>query len=111
MLGKDSHVNSLSSRKQLLIAESDLNRTGLMTALAELTAGVTNLGARARSFGWIGSSAALLMAGFVAIRHRRSAPAATGSSWRKTLLKATGLLSSLYLASRRGNRNGTHRQL
>jgi hypothetical protein len=110
MFGEDSRVNSLSARKQLLIAESDLNRTGLLDEMAELTASANTLGARARSFGWIGSSAALLMAGFAAIRHRRPAPATTGFSWRKSLLKATGLLSSLYLASRRWNRNGTHRQ-
>jgi hypothetical protein len=63
-------MNPLESRKQLLIAESELNRAQLVADLAALTAGVRAITDRARSFGSIASSAAVLVAGLAAFRRR-----------------------------------------
>ena len=61
MSGKNPRMNSLESRKQLLIAESELNRAQLVGDLAALTDGVRTLADRAKSFGSIVSSTAVLV--------------------------------------------------
>ncbi len=104
-------MKSLSSRKQLLIAESDINRSRLVDEMSELTASASALTDRAKSFRWIGSAAALLWAGVAAFRRHKSVPATPGFSWRNILFKATGLASTFYLASRPWNRNGNHQKL
>lgn len=104
-------MNPLSSRKQLLIAESDVNRARLVEEMAELTAGVSALADRAKAFSWIGSAAALLLTGMAAFRRPKPVSATPGSSWRKIVFKATGLLSTFFLASRPWNRNGHHSNL
>ena len=46
-------MNPLESRKQLLIAESELNRAQMAGDMAALTAGVRTFTDRAKSFGSI----------------------------------------------------------
>ena len=93
-------MNPLESRKQLLIAESELNRAQLAGDLAALTAGVRTLTDRAKSLGSIASSAAVLLAGLAAFRRGKLADADGKPSWRRTLLKSAGLISTLWLAFR-----------
>ena len=100
MLGRDSRIGPLASRKQLLIAESELNRAQLIGDLAELRSGVRALTGRVKSFGSIASSAAVLLAGLVAFKRTRSVLADAKHSWRQTLLKGAGLLSTFWLALR-----------
>lgn len=100
MFGKNPRLNRLRSRKQLLIAESELNRAQLVGDLAALTEGVHSLTDRARSFGSIASSAAVLVVGLAAFRRARSAPAATKPSWPQTILKGAGMVSTLWRAFR-----------
>ena len=108
MFGKKSHVTPLELRKQLLIAESELNRAQLAGDMAALTAGVRTLTDRAKSFDSIASSAAVLVAGLAAFRRGKPAGADAKPSWRQTILKGAGLISTLWLAfrSQRRDRDG-----
>ena len=93
-------MNPLESRKQILIAESELNRALLVADLTELTAEVRTLTDRAKSFSGIASSAAVLVAGLAAFRRGKSADAEAKPSWPQTILKGAGLISTLWLAFR-----------
>lgn len=98
-------MSRLESRKQLLIAESELNREQLIEDMIVLTAGVRTLTERAKSFGSLASSAALLVAGVAAFRQAKSAPAAAKPSWLRKILKGAGMVSTIWLASRSGGRD------
>ena len=81
MFGKKPRLNPLESRKQLLIAESELNRAQMAGDMAALTAGVRTFTDRAKSFGSIASSAAVLVAGLAAFRRNKPAGADAKPSW------------------------------
>ena len=93
-------MNPLQSRKQLLLAESELNRALLVGDMAALRAEVRALTGRAKSIGLIASSTAALVAGLAAFRRKKSAPADAKPSWLQTILKGAGLVSTLWLALR-----------
>ena len=105
MFGKKPRLNPLESRKQLLIAESELNRAQMVGDMAALTAGVRTLTDRAKSFGSIASSAAVLVAGLAAFRRGKPAGADAKPSWPRTLLKGAGLISTFWLAFRTQRRD------
>ena len=89
-------MNPLALRKQLLLAESELNRAQLAQewgTIAESTRWVT---ARAKSYSSVALTGALLMAGFTYFRRIRSAPAARKPSWWQLLLKGVKLGASLW---------------
>ncbi len=98
-------MNALQSRKQLLIAESELNRAQLVEDLAALTTDVRRLTERARSFGALASSAAVLVTGLVALQRVRTGSAGAKSGWRQTIAKGAGLVSTLWLAFRARSRH------
>jgi hypothetical protein len=108
MFGKKPRINPLESRKQLLIAESELNRAQLAGDMAALTAGVRTLTDRAKSFDSIASSAAVLVAGLAAFRRGKPMGADAKPSWLRTILKGAGLISTFWLAfrSQRRDRDG-----
>jgi len=93
-------MNPLQSRKQLLLAESELNRAQMAGDIAALKADVRALTDRARSIGWIASSATAVWAGLAALRPGKSAPAGGKHSWLPALLKGAGLISTLWMACR-----------
>ena len=93
-------MNPLESRKQMLIAESELNRAQLIGDMAALTAGVRTLTDRAISFGSIASSAAVLVAGLAAFRRGKRVDTDEKPSRMQTILKGAGLISTLWLALR-----------
>jgi hypothetical protein len=97
-------MNPLQSRKQLLLAESELNRAQLAGDIAALKADVCALTGRARSIGLIASSAAALLAALSAFRRGKPAPDGAKTSWLPTLLKGAGLISTLWMAWRPGER-------
>ena len=105
MFGKKSHVTPLELRKQLLIAESELNRAQLAGDMTALTEGVRMLTDRAKSFGSIASSAAVLMAGLASFRRGKPADAGAKPSWLQTILKGAGMVSTLWLAFRSQGRD------
>jgi hypothetical protein len=92
-------------RKELLIAESELNRAQLAGDMAALTAEVRTLTDRAKSFGSIASSAAVLVAALAAFKRGKPVDADAKPSWLKTILKGAGLISTLWLAFRSKRRD------
>jgi hypothetical protein len=100
MFGKSPRLSPLESRKQLLLAESELNRAQLGVDMAALSAEVCAFTDRAKSLGSLASSAAMLVAGLAAFRRGRPADAGTKPSWFKRILKGAGVVSSLWLAFR-----------
>ena len=98
-------MNSLESRKQLLIAESELNRAQLVQEWRTMADEVNSLTSQARSISSIASAVATLVAGLSSLRHKKSAPVAEKPSWWQTILKGAGLVScfwSEFRSQRRG---------
>ena len=93
-------MNPLQSRKQLLIAESELNRAELAVDLTALAADVRALTYRAKSLALIASSAASLVAGLSSLRRSKSVDQAAKPSWLQTIFKGVGLVSNLWLTFR-----------
>jgi hypothetical protein len=104
MFGNHPRVNPLESRKRLLIAESELNRTQLVQEWLALTAGVRTLTGHVKSFGSIASAAALLLAGFAAYRRGKRTEADVKPSWLQTALKGAQAAASIWLAFRARSR-------
>lgn len=102
-------MNSLEVRKQLLVAESDLNRAQLMDETAALMAGVRTITDRARSFGSVASVAAVLVAGLAAFRRTKSGLTAAKPSRLQTILKGAGMVSTFWLAFRAQRRKENHK--
>ena len=108
MFGKNPRMNPLESRKQLLIAESELNRAQLVQEWQAMGDGVRSIADRARTISSIASTAASLIAGLASFRRKKSAPAEQKPSWLQTFLKGAGLISIVWQAfrSQRRDRDG-----
>ena len=108
MPGKNPRINPLESRKQLLIAESELNRAQLVQEWQAMGDGVRSIADRARTISSIASTAASLIAGLASFRRKKSAPAEQKPSWLQTFLKGAGLISIVWQAfrSQRRDRDG-----
>ena len=100
MFGKESHVSPLALRKQMLIAESELNRAQLSEEWQTMTLGVRGLAHRAGTIGAWASSAALLLAGVTAWRRGSPAPGAAKRSWFQKTLNVARLASAIWFAFR-----------
>jgi len=92
MFGRNPRLKPLQLRKQLLLAESELNRAEMAGNLAELTAGIRTLTDRAKSLTSIASSAVALLALF---QGGKPAAANAKPSWLQTILKGAGLISTV----------------
>ncbi len=88
-------MNPLESRKQLLIAESELNRAQLVQEFKTVAAAVHSLASQAKTIRSFASAAATLVAGIVSFRPKK-APAREKTSGWQTLLKGAGLAGSLW---------------
>jgi len=93
-------MNSLASRKKLLIAESELNRAQLVQDWQMMTDEVHALTSQARTITSFASAAASLVTGLLSFRHKKSAPVDEKPSWLKTVLKGAGQLSNFWQAFR-----------
>jgi hypothetical protein len=100
MFGKESHISPLESRKQLLIAESELNRAQLSEEWQTMAHGVRDLAHRAKTMAVWASSAALLVAGVTALRRGPPAPGTAKSSWFQEILKGARVASTIWFAFR-----------
>ncbi len=100
MFGKASHVSPLESQKQLLIAESELNRAQLFREWQAMAHGVRDRAHRAKTIAAWASAAALLVAGVTAWRRGPPAPGAAKSSWFQKILNGARLASTIWLAFR-----------
>ncbi|MBA4150085.1 MAG: hypothetical protein H0X66_18395 [Verrucomicrobia bacterium] len=103
MFGKKPRVNPLQLRKELLIAESEINRAQLLQEWEEISDGSRRVVQRLKTIGSITSIAALGAAGFAAFRRKK--PESTEStpqkrSWIKTALKGVQVAGSLWMAFR-----------
>ena len=102
MFGKTSRVSVLALRKQLLVAESELNRAQLYDEWRELTDEVFDLAHRAKTLAVWSSSAAMLIAGLAAFRNRRVKVAEQKPSWFHRVLEWVQFANSCQRAFRRG---------
>jgi hypothetical protein len=100
MFGKKSHLNSLVSRKQMLIAESDLNRSLLSADWQTMAHVVGDIASRAKTISTWASTAALMMAGFTAWRNRTPLPGPGSSSWIHKIFRAARVATTIWLAFR-----------
>ena len=101
MFGRKSHVSPLELRKQLLIAESELNRAQLCEEWQMMTHGVRDLAHRAKAIAAWAPSAALLVAGLVVLRQSKVMAAEEKPSWFQRGLKGARLAYSIWLALHR----------
>jgi hypothetical protein len=100
MLRKNSYVGLLESRKQLLIAQSELNRAQVSEEWQTMTQGVANVAHHAKTIAVWASSAALLAAGVTALRRGPSVPRTAKSSGFQKILNGARLASTIWVAFR-----------
>lgn len=100
MFGRKSYVSPLESRKQLLIAESELNRAQLCEEWQTITHDVHDLARRARIIAAWASSAALLVAGVTALWRGPPTPGTAKSPWWQKILNGARLASTIWFAFR-----------
>ena len=67
MSGKNFHLTTLESRKQLLLVESELNRVQLLNELSDLQSEISQVTEQVRTIGSFASSAAKLATTFSSI--------------------------------------------
>ena len=103
MFGKESRVTPLESRKQLLVAESELNRARLSEEWQRMRRGVGDLASRAKTIAAWASAAGLLVTGVNALRRGPPAPVASKSGWFHKILSGARLASTLWFAFRPRN--------
>ena len=95
MSRKLPRISPLQMRKDLLIAESELNRAQLIAAWDAATEWHRTLSAGARVFGSVASATALLASGVRAFRHKREPQNGTEVPWLQPIIKSAGLIASL----------------
>ena len=101
-------MTPLESIKQLLLAESELNRAQMAGNLAALTTDVRALTRRAASLESIASSTALLAMGLTAFQRGQGMNAHANPSKINRLLNGAAVIAALWLAlnaQRRGPRD------
>jgi hypothetical protein len=109
MFGEESHVSPLELRKQLLIAESELNRAELSREWQTMAHGVRDLAHRVKTIGAWASSAALVVAGVAALRRGSPAPGTAKSSWFEKILNGARLASTIWFVFRARGEKETHK--
>ena len=113
MFGRTPNLSRLELQKQLLVAESEVNRTQLSRECQALKDHVRDLTVKARAAAAWGSGAALLVAGLTASRDSGGGAKANNPSWFQKMLKIAQLANSILQAFRaavRGARSGGARQ-
>jgi hypothetical protein len=110
MSGKNSRMNSLTSRKQLLVAESELNRAQLVQEWRTMSGNAHALAHQARTIRSIASATASLVGGLLSLRRKISVPAAEKPPWWQTILKGAGLVSTLWQSFRTPGREPADKQ-
>lgn len=93
-------MNPLQHQKELLIAESELNRAQLREDWSTMTDGVRHAGAGLQSVSSLGSVAALLVTAIASFRRTRAAATGAKSSWIDTALNGAKFASSVWMAFR-----------
>jgi len=100
MPGRNHRLTPLELRKQMLIVESELNRTQFKHEWGGVADGVRAVAHRAKSIGTFATSTAVLVSALAAFKGGgTAAPGAKPSRWRRAL-KGAGLISNFWLAFR-----------
>lgn len=104
-------MTPLASRKQILIAESELNRAHLVQDWERLADEVHALSAEARTVRSFASAATTLVAGVADYWRRKSPPRTADPTRWQTILKSAGTFASLWQAFRapRSRSDSEHR--
>ena len=100
MSGRTTHLSPLASRKQLLVAESELNREQLSAEWQAMAHGVRNFAHRTKTMVAWASSTVLLAAGVAALRRAPPRSRDAKSSWIQKILKGARAASTLWFAFR-----------
>ena len=100
MHGKTSRMSPLAMRKQLLVAESDLNRVQLADDITALKVDIHTLADRMKSFG----SIAATIAGVMSCFNGKATTAAPKPAWWQAALKGVGIASNFWLMLRSRSR-------
>jgi hypothetical protein len=100
MFGKTNGITPMQAHKQLLLAESELNREQIQEELSAIRQSVGQTVSRLKTVGSLASVATLLAASVSAFRHKSDAPSETKTSWVGTILKGAQLAGSLCLGFR-----------
>ena len=87
-------MNSLETKKKLLIAESELNRAQLFQEWQTMADEAHALTHKAKTIGSLASAATLMASLF--IFRRKKAVLTAGTPWWQVALKSTGLVASLW---------------
>lgn len=93
-------MNALEARKQILIAESELNRAHLIEEIAAMKEGVGTLTHRAAALGPVTSSAAVLATGLAAFRRGQLISANARPSTLQRILNIAVLASIVWRSLR-----------
>jgi hypothetical protein len=105
MFGKEHRLSPLESQKQLLIAESELNRAQLSGEWQTMVQGACDLAHWAQGIAAWASAAALLVAGLRAWRSCPATPGTAKQSWFQKLLNGARLAAAIWgVWSTRGQR-------
>ncbi len=97
MFGKEAYLNSLKLRKELLIAESEINRIQLLEEWQAITHEVHDFSNRVKSVGSIVSAAAVIVAGASAFCRVKPQSTQPKSSWFQSALKYARIAASIWL--------------
>jgi len=96
MPGKNPRMNALEARKQLLIAESEINRVQLVQEWQTMADEVRSVVHHAKSISTFAFAATSLISGIASFRRTKSAPSGEKRSWWRTLLKGAQMAGSLW---------------
>jgi len=96
MFRDDSRLNPLRSRKQLLIAESELNRAQLVHEAKAIASDVRLLTSNFGMIGSLVSAAASLLAALITRRRKPAEPVPERFSWWQALVKGAELAGSFW---------------
>jgi hypothetical protein len=101
MSEKTPYLNPLNSRKQLLIAESELNRAQLVQEWQTVADDARALANRARNISVFASAGVSLLGGLASFRRKKASPTVDEKpSWWRTVFKRAGMFFTLWQAFR-----------
>jgi hypothetical protein len=89
-------MNPLEARKQLLIAESEINRARLKDEIGELAENVHRFREQAGAIGSIATSSVKLLVGLAELRNGHREEPTAEHSWVRSILKGVGLVTTVW---------------
>lgn len=96
----NSHLSPLESRKQILLATSELNRAQLLGDVATLFSGLRSLSERIKYIKAAGSAVVFLFAALAVGRRRGTTEPPPKHHWMSLLIRGIGLVSTVWMAGR-----------